>query len=296
MMPVDQKMTLDEIKHDQKKFLLEYGIETQFNESDLDWDCLMRIATHFDEVRPDYEEIALGYVKAISNFDLIHSVKYRVKKVDSLLKKIITKSSDGLEDIEPINEENYMRLITDLIGVRVLYVFKRDYLAIHKQLMKAYDAQRTEDVHIKLKAGDDRKIYSGIKKPKPVFDENSVYRSIHYTLRATEKTDSPRVEIQTRTVFEEAWSEINHKLVYKNEDSSEYLFLMQASRILSSLTGDCDSLGDLMKGIHDDHLERLAKTREQEVAKGVVFNQKELNATSEQIMKEVMSDFLHKKN
>ena len=44
MMLVDQKMTLDEIKHDQKRFLLEYGIETHFNESNLDY-CLMHIAS-----------------------------------------------------------------------------------------------------------------------------------------------------------------------------------------------------------------------------------------------------------
>ena len=295
-MPIDQNMTLDEIKNDKMKFLHDYGIEVQFKASNLNWDQLMHIATSFNEIRPEYEKIALGYVKAISNYDCIHSVKYRVKYVDSLLKKIITKSSEGLEDFEPINITNYMRLITDIIGVRVLYVFKSDYLAIHKQLMRDYDALRTEDVHIKLKDGDDKKIYSGIKKPSPVYDENSVYRSIHYTLRATEKKDSPRMEIQTRTIFEEAWSEINHRLIYKNENTSEYLFLIQASRILSSLAGECDSLGDLMKGIHDDYLMKLTDKCRKEEARSVLHNQKELSITSEQVMKDVMKEFLHRKN
>lgn len=295
MIQIDPKMTLEEIIGNKKKFLQEYDIETQFIQAGLKWDRLIAIAQHYDNIRPEYEKIALDYIKAISDFDHIHSVKYRVKKVDSLLKKIITKSCDGLEDIEPIDDSNYMRLITDLIGIRVLYVFKSDYLVVHNQLMKAYDMQRAEDVHIKLKTGDDKKIYSGIRKPKPVFDENSAYRSIHYTLWALKEKNGPKMEIQTRTVFEEAWSEINHKLVYKHSNSSEYLFLTQASTILSSLTGECDSLGDLMKMIHDNHLKRLTEMHSKESQDAVLFYPKELSTISEQVMKDVMGEFLHRK-
>lgn len=57
------------------------------------------------------------------------------------------------------------------------------------------------------------------------------------------------VEIQTRSIFEEGWSEINHKLLYKrgNLRLDEEILLKQASSILSSLAGDCDTLGELIE-------------------------------------------------
>lgn len=59
------------------------------------------------------------------------------------------------------------------------------------------------------------------------------------------------IEIQTRSIFEEGWSEINHKLLYKKEyfDIAEEALLKKTSSVLSSLAGDCDTLGDLMKSI-----------------------------------------------
>jgi len=257
-------------------FLNKYGIEDQFNQSGLDWEQLMCIVEHFDNTRSDYEKIASDYVKVISGFSHIHSVKYRIKRVDSLLEKIITKRYDYLNDIEPINEKNYMKHITDLIGIRIIYLFKSDYLEIHNQLMKKYFDFLVQDVHIYLKDGDDPKIYKDIKKP--VFEVNDFYRSIHYTLRATNDRDSPRIEIQTRTIFEEAWGEINHELVYKNRNSSEYLFLIQASQILSSLTGECDRFSSLMKDVNNNYIKKLSE-----------------QITTERVMQEVMNDFLHKK-
>ena len=77
------------------------------------------------------------------------------------------------------------------------------------------------------------------------------YRSIHYTIRHNEDGIMVPIEIQTRSIFEEGWSEINHKLLYKKEyfDIAEEALLKKTSSVLSSLAGDCDTLGDLMKSI-----------------------------------------------
>ena len=51
---------------------------------------------------------------------------------------------------------------------------------------------------------------------------NKDYRSIHYVIRNDTYDPSSgvrlfqvKVEIQTRSIFEEGWSEINHSLIYK---------------------------------------------------------------------------------
>lgn len=78
-----------------------------------------------------------------------------------------------------------------------------------------------------------------------------MYRSIHYTIRAIKDNVMVHIEIQTRSIFEEGWSEINHKLLYKKNSLSldEEVLLKQTSSILSSLAGDCDTLGELMMRI-----------------------------------------------
>lgn len=271
-------MTIQEIKDNQEKFLEEYQVHTQFVASKLNWDSLMELAEDFDNKRPQYETVALNYVKEISSFNHIHSIKYRIKKTDSFIKKVILKSYNGFE----INMQNYMTEITDLIGIRVLYIFKSDYLPVHEQIWKAYNKKMTQDIHIKLREGDDEVIYANMKKYKPVFEPNKTYRSIHYTMQSSNDQNSARMEIQTRTIFEEGWSEINHKLVYKNEKAAEFYFLTQASKILSMLVGDCDTLGDLMKNLYDEYLSRQKLVITGETDK--------INNTA---MLEIMDEFLH---
>ena len=130
-----------------------------------------------------------------------------------------------------------------------MYVFKSDYLALHNDIIKRYKKNFCEKPQVKLRNGDDKKIYAGLKNVE--FQVDAMYRSIHYTIRAMKDEIIVPIEIQTRSIFEEGWSEINHKLLYKNNMLSieEEMLLKQASSILSSLAGDCDTLAELMTRI-----------------------------------------------
>jgi ppGpp synthetase/RelA/SpoT-type nucleotidyltranferase len=121
-------------------------------------------------------------------------------------------------------------------------------------------------------------------KHDPMIEHNESYRSIHYTIYIDEKDmRDARLEIQTRTIFEEGWSEINHKLVYKSKDIGDYFLLSEASKILSAIVGDSDNIGELMRSIHSNYLE---KQRESEKT---ISN---INAKTDSIMKEVLEQFL----
>ncbi len=117
-------------------------------------------------------------------------------------------------------------------------------------LISKYKKNFCEKPQVKLRRGDDPSIYYGLKNVE--FQNGVDYRSIHYTIRHInhEGIIIP-IEIQTRSIFEEGWSEINHKLLYKREysDIAEKALLIKTSSVLSSLAGDCDTLGDLMKSI-----------------------------------------------
>lgn len=231
----------------QQDFLKKYGVETAFFQSGISWDTFMQIANDYESKLGKFQEIAVDYVNQLNALPQVHSVRYRLKNVEHLIEKIIRKA---VEDADTeYNVESYLVEITDIIGIRALYVFKSDYLPLHNAIIKKYKKNFCEKPQVKLREGDDKKIYAGLKNVE--FQIDSMYRSIHYTIRAAEDGVIVPVEIQTRSIFEEGWSEINHKLLYKKNSLSldEEMLLRQASSILSSLAGDCDTLGELMTRI-----------------------------------------------
>lgn len=242
-------------KNNNEKFILEQylndddvmndfpDIHEQYQKSGITEDVLCRISKDYYENIPKFEKTAKANLVLIQNFDNVHFVKYRIKSLYSLMTKIIQHASKSQEEI---TEMNYCKKITDLIGFRILYLFKSDYLSVHNQIMKVYEDCLTEDVKVKLKAGDDEAFYDGIEKK--VIERDKSYRSIHYIARSTKDKDNcSRMEIQTRTIYEEAWSEMNHRLVYKKHypDKTQRQ-LQDLSNYMSSLTGVCDMLGLFM--------------------------------------------------
>lgn len=259
---MDKKdMTFKEIKADKETFLHQYGVAGLFSECGVEWEMLMRIGDDYEtkcygdgrdnqEYKGDYFKIMQNHLATIASFKNVHSYRFRIKNTGSLLAKIIRK---GYERQRKFTVENYYNQITDLLGLRILYVFKEDYWLVHQQIMKEYGDQLAQDVSVKLKVGDDKEMYERLRQQynNVRLDENETYRSIHYTIYANKNNiaSCPRVEIQTRTIFEEGWSEINHKLVYKKNTGNQGL--KKTSDVLSSMVGACDTIGTLMKTLYD---------------------------------------------
>lgn len=258
---IKEDMTFAEIKADQERFLRQYEVEELLPKCGVSWETLMAIGDDYEtkcygdgrecqDYRGEYFRIIQDHIAKIASFKDVHSYRFRIKKTGSLLAKIIRKGAKRKTDY---TVENYFQKITDLLGIRILYIFKEDYWSVHKQIMNEYENQLAQDIHIKLKMGDDRKMYKQLlhEYSNARVEENETYRSIHYTIYAQNENIAtcPRVEIQTRTIFEEGWSEINHILVYKKE--SEILGLKKTSDVLSSMVGACDAIGMLMKTLYD---------------------------------------------
>ncbi len=237
---LNKKMTFDEIKSNKDLFLETYNIAKEFEKSGYKWEDLMMIGYDYEQRYDSFFSTIQKFIAEISKFKDVHSYRYRIKSTDSLLVKIIKKYSG-------VTKDNYIEKITDLLGIRILYIFKSDYFSIHKQIMQNYGNQKTENIHLKLKEGDDESTYKDMLEKEDVkIEKNNAYRSIHYTFFSSTKNinNSPKIEIQTRTIFEEGWSEIDHKLVYKQDKESHLQFV---SHILSDMVGTCDALGSLMQ-------------------------------------------------
>jgi len=97
------------------------------------------------------------------------------------------------------------------------------------------------------------------------------YRSIHYIIPVNQ-IDGNKIacEIQTRTLFEEGWSEIDHRVRYPNflddENLKKYL------DIFNRLAGSADEMGSYVNSLVDlinvnDELEQGIKLSEEKMEK-----------------------------
>lgn len=238
-------------KIDKKRFFEKYSIdEDYFKNTGLKWNDLEEIYYDYSSIVPKLEIDAQHIVSKLIDLDAVHSVRRRVKKPEHLLEKIIRKGKKYLE--LKINVNNYRVIITDLIGIRVLHLFKMDWLAIHEEIMHLWDVKETPQVNIRKGDND------GVDFEKMVEEAGCEliirkygYRSVHYLIGAPlNKNQEILVEVQVRTVFEEAWSEIDHKIRYpydtQNEILSEYL------AIFNRIVGSADEMGSFIKKLKEE--------------------------------------------
>lgn len=242
------------------------------------WKILKEIESHYNQFIDEYKSKIGVIIEKISNEDMnnpvIHSIRYRIKGVDSLLVKIIQKSANvpkepqGNPEVEKyrnISKDNYYKIITDLIGIRILIRYRYQWKNVHALIWKLFNSTNDEYVGdwIKdyksdpatryivekpkayIKQECDRDTYEQIGKN--IFDirnSENHYASLHYIINV----GGYYCEIQVRTIFDEAWCECNHDFVYKSniEDKKDKYTLEKLSVILSQHTTAAESIVDLM--------------------------------------------------
>ena len=127
-----------------EKYLIE---EEYFENTGLDWNELVAIYDDYSNIVPKLEIDSQHIVLKLIDAESVHSVRKRVKNPEHLLEKIIRKGKKYVE--LGINRTNYKRIVTDLIGIRVLHLFKDDWLAIHEEIMHLWEVKEIPQVNIR---------------------------------------------------------------------------------------------------------------------------------------------------
>lgn len=205
----------------------------------LDWEALSEIYDDFLKKEKDYHKIVCEILEELNKIKNINYLKYRIKNAESLIGKIIRKS---IRTNKKITLENYEKEVTDLIGFRVIHLFKEEWREIHEEIEKKWEFK--EKPIINERVGDidfytDTDFLEMVKKPHP-----RGYRSIHYLIKKNFNNKEYLFEIQVRTIFEEAWSEIDHKIIYQNKTENEGL--NKYSNIINRLSGAADEMANFM--------------------------------------------------
>ena len=224
---------------EQKFFLKQFNIsEERFRESMLTWDELDLIAEHYLSKENEHKATVKNYSLNLQQCAYVHSLGYRVKEVNHLIEKIIRKNPKYLKQGKAITLCNYSQYINDMMGIRVLLLFKEDWIGVHDFLMEKYADDFAEDPFAYIRGGDNTNLYEG----KIKIIEEKPYRSVHYLIR--DKESGLCIEVQVRTLFEEAWSEIDHKMRYpynlSNEMIGSYLGIMNRA------AGMADEMGSFL--------------------------------------------------
>ena len=239
----------------QRRFFKEHKIsEAAYRRSDLDWNSLTWIYWKHNKQTEALELVARDFVDRLRCVRAIHSVRYRVKNPENLVAKVIRKCLAD-PDLE-ITPENFATEITDLIGIRALHLYKDDWIPIHQFIDETWTIQGKPVANIR--DGDPADIQG-------VFEEQGCevrkrdfgYRSVHYLLKTQPTREKHVAELQVRTVFEEAWSEIDHDIRYPRgaDDPVVEQFLV----IFNRLVGQADEMGTFIKRLQGGLAEQSAK-------------------------------------
>lgn len=172
----------------------------------------------------------------------VHSVRYRVKDSEHLIEKIIRKKIENKKRSYTI--ENYSSKIDDIIGVRALHLFKDDWKDIDSYVMNTWKTKETPTANIRN--GDSEELTKIYKDKEYKIKEHKYgYRSVHYILESSPTKQSYVAELQVRTIFEEAWSEIDHTIRYPYD--LENPILKQYLLMFNRLAGNADEMGTYIK-------------------------------------------------
>jgi len=133
----------------------------------------------------------------LSNSSTNAQVKGRIKGFDAFYRKLLSRSRKH-------SIENPFDYITDIVAMRIVVPFIEDLKNVERHMVKNFDIVETE------------------YKSRELSISEFGYDSIHFLINLPSDTakkarfnEELKVEIQLRTILQDAWAEVEHELIYK---------------------------------------------------------------------------------
>lgn len=240
--------------------------ESDLEQADITWEELSLIEDNYGSLEKTLREISKSFIdEYLYDIDRagIHSYRYRTKNAEHLLEKIVRKRKENPEKFKELNHTNYYRYVTDLIGIRVFFLYREDWVHFHRYITETFENDPENYIKDRLNDFDeDAGHYYIAERPRAykragdskIYDDDQIeiikdgiYRSLHYII----KYKGQYIEIQGRTLFEEGWSEIDHDIVYKETQDDE--MLQDYSKLLNRLSGLADEMSSYFRRMKHNH-------------------------------------------
>lgn len=225
------------------------------------------VYNNYDTFSKQREDIKQELINTLGTKKQVHLQSGRVKDKESLIGKIIRKRHEYIgsrtSGYAHINSMNYADIVTDLVGVRLIINYRGKWEEIHNEILGMFplmDLDSYKDVehlpHVEGKKflaeipivyyarGDSIEQYKNANMQ--VKEHTLGYRSIHYVI----SYKKCYIELQVRTIYDEAWSDCDHSYVYKHEAQPNNRALKRLSHILCKITNVANDIGDNMHDIY----------------------------------------------
>ena len=246
---------------DKNAFLKAYDLEdADLEAARITWEELARIGEAYGKLEGTMREVSKSFIDEYL-YDIetagIHSYRYRIKTVEHLLEKVIRKRKENFARFEHLDHTNFHKYATDLIGVRVFFLYREDWIHFHRYITSRFENNPAYYIQDRLKDFDEDPAHQYIaERPKAykrtgdskIYDAteieiitDGIYRSLHYIV----KYKGYYVEIQGRTLFEEGWGEVDHDIVYKDMENDE--MIRDYSKLLNRLSGLADEMSSYFR-------------------------------------------------
>ena len=252
-----------------EEFLSIYNLdETVFEQAQTSWEELELICKEYEKIEAKLRGIGKDFVNDYL-YDIekagIHSYRYRTKEPGHLLEKILRKRKENFDKFADLDQSNFHKFMTDLIGIRVFFLYREDWIHFHKYITTTFE--NNPEIYVEDRIADfdeDINHYYMAERPKVykrpgdtrIYDareidikSDGIYRSLHYII----KYKGYYVEIQGRTLFEEGWSEIDHDIVYPYYKDDE--MLKDFSKLLNRLSGMADEMSSYFRRMKELKIE-----------------------------------------
>lgn len=217
-----------------------------------------------------YAQILLGVQEKLKNLKSLNLTpeesKVRLDELDTILSETEEKISKS-QKWDKVNVNNYLDVITDLVGVRALHLYASDSASINTHIFKTWDKKPDEDVLIYVRKGEEEEVSDELKAQGKVEPHKHGYRSIHHIIQTKPENKVVSVEIQVRTIFQEGWSEVHHRLTYKKQDIDPNVEVFL--KMFNLFAGGADVMGSYARDLasrleaHRSEKELLIKTADE---------------------------------
>ncbi len=171
------------------------------NDVDYWMDKKYKLLSYYEKNQKKYNKILAALSQRIDSI-LAGSacnaqIKGRIKSFDAFYRKLLARS-------QKVSISNPFEHITDIVGMRIVVPFIEDLESVENIILKNFEIIETE------------------YKSRELTIREFGYDSIHILISLPEDiakkyklSDSIKIEIQLRTILQDAWAEVEHELIYK---------------------------------------------------------------------------------
>ncbi|GAB6139290.1 hypothetical protein JCM14076_00190 [Methylosoma difficile] len=217
-------------------------------------DLELKIRKYYSDIYPQLSGLELWARNTFSELclheDHVYDFDIRIKAIESLLEKIDKKIIPKLEKNQTeLSTDNIFKEIDDFLGVRIMTLVPGSLPILHNRLL---NMSRLKEKLISIHYPDTQPHRINafqLRKESERRSNLNGYFGIHYVFHPNPVDEFyefskerlfDRFELQLRTLMQHAWSEVQHKVIYKSNRPDYSLPLDAQFNQLAVFITSCD--------------------------------------------------------